>query len=435
VIAGGAEQRLLEDMLEQFKAKGLLKARGGQRTDSTHVLAAIRTLNRLEFVGETMRQALNVLAAAAPDWLLEQVTPDWFDRYGTRFEQYRLPKERKERQELGETIGADGYCLLAVIYAADDLPWLREIPAVEVLRQVWIQQYYVQDDEIEWRTAGNLPPNKQLIFSPYDVEARSRTKRDYNWIGYAVHLTETCDPDTPNLITHVETTRATTGDVEMTNIIHQALAEKGLLPSEHFVDTAYVSAEHLVTSKQNHGCDLYGPAPPDSTWQATNETGFDILCFAIDWDAQTVTCPQGKRSRSWYEREERNKPVIQVRFSTRDCTSCTSRSQCTRTKTDPRVLTFKPKAQHQALQTARQRQKTPEFKERYKTRAGVEGTISQGTRSFNLRRSRYIGLSKTRLQHILTAAAMNLTRAVAWVMDVPQAQTRTSHFAALAHRA
>jgi transposase len=435
VITGGAEQRLLQDMLEQFKKKGLLKARGCQRTDSTHVLAAIRTRNRLECVGETMRIVLNALAAAVPNWLLEQVTPDWFDRYGPRFEQYRLPKERKERQELGETIGTDGHYLLAAIYAADDLPWLREIPAVDVLRQIWIQQYYVQDNEIKWRAAGNLPPNKKLIFSPYDIEARSRTKRNHNWIGYAVHLTETCDPDTPNLITHVETTPATTGDVEMTDIIHQALAEKGLLPSEHFVDTAYVSAAHLVTSKQNHGFDLYGPAPPDSTWQAASETGFDILCFAIDWDAQTVTCPQGKRNRSWHEREERNKPVIQVRFSARDCTPCTSRSQCTRAKTGARVVTLKPKAQHKALQAARQRQKTPEFKERYNTRAGVEGTISQGTRSFNLRRSRYIGLDKTRLQHILSAAAMNLTRAVAWMMDVPKAQTRMSHFAALAHSA
>lgn len=433
VIEGGAEQRLLEDMLEQFKEKDLLKARGRQRTDSTHVLAAIRTLNRLECVGETMRVVLNALAVVAPNWLREQVTPDWFDRYGARFEQYRLPKGRTKRQELGEAIGADGHHLLAAIYAANDLPWLREIPAVEVLRRIWIQQYYVQDDEVKWRAAKDLPSNKQLIFSPYDIEARSRTKRNHNWTGYAVHLTETCDPDTPNLITHVETTPATTGDVEMTDVIHQALAEKNLLPSEHFVDTAYVAAEHLVSSKHKHELDLCGPAPPDSTWQAKSKTGFDIPCFAINWQAQTVTCPQGKISISWHERKDKNKPVIQVRFSSRDCVPCTSRSQCTRAKTGSRVLTLKPKIQHEALQIARQRQKTPEFKTRYKTRAGVEGTISQGTRSFDLRRSRYIGLDKTRLQHILTAAAMNLTRAVAWVIGVPKAQTRVSHFMALAH--
>jgi transposase len=95
------------------------------------------------------------------------------------------------------------------------------------------------------------------------------------------------------------------------------------------------------------------------------------------------------------------------------------------------VLTFKPKAQYEALQAARQRQTTAKFKQRYRTRAGIEGTISQGTRSFGLRRSRYIGLAKTRLQHFATAAAINLTRAVAWLLDVPTAQTRVSHFAAL----
>ncbi len=433
VIQGGMEQRLLNDMLKQFKEKNLLKDRGRQRTDSTYVLAAIRTLNRLECVGETMRKALNALAAVVPNWLRAQVTPDWFDRYGPRFEQYRLPKEQTKRQELGETIGTDGHHLLATIDAATDLPWLREIPAVETLRQIWIQQYYVQDNEVKWRAAKDLPPFKQLIFSPYDIEARNRTKRSHNWTGYMAHLTETCDPDTPNLITHVETTPATTGDVEMTDIIHQALAKKNLLPSEHFVDTAYVSAEHLVTSKQNHGLDLYGPAPPDSTWQAKSKTGFNIPCFAINWQAQTVTCPQGKISISWHERKEKNKPVIQVRFASRDCVPCTSRSQCTRAKTGSRVLTLKPKTQYEALQAARQRQKTPEFKEHYKARSGVEGTISQGTRSFDLRRSRYIGLDKTRLQHIITAAAMNLTRAVAWMMDVPKAPTRTSHFRSLAY--
>jgi transposase len=433
VIAGGAEQRLLDDMLVQFGEQKLLKRRGRQRTDSTHVLAAIRRLNRLECVGETLRAALNALAAAAPDWLRAQVTPDWFERYGARFEQYRLPKERAEQEELGIIIGADGYYLLSAIYEQEAPQWLREIPAVDVLRRVWIQQYVVLNDELKWRTAKQSPPSKQLIESPYDTEARNRTKRSTNWTGYAVHMTETCDPDQPNLITHVETTPASTGDVEMTDTIHQALKEKELLPREHLVDTAYVDADHLVTSAVEHKLDLYGPAPPDSSWQSRSESAFDIACFAIDWDAQRVLCPQGKLSRSWHTRTEQGLSVIQARFSTKDCANCPVRSRCTRAQTGARVLTFKPKAQYEALQAARQRQTTAEFKKRYKTRAGIEGTISQGTRSFGLRRSRYIGLAKTRLQHIATAAAINLTRTVAWLQDVPKAQTRLSHFAALAY--
>lgn len=433
VIAGGAENQLLDDMLKRFRELGLLKARGRQRTDSSHVLAAIRKLNRLECMGETLRAALNALATVAPEWLLEQVTPDWFDRYGPRFEQYRLPKGKAERESLAETIGADGYQLLSAIYADSAPGWLREVPAVEILRRVWIQQYYVQDGQVKWRVAEDLPPNKQLIQSPYDPEARNRTKRSLNWTGYAAHLTETCDEETPNLITNVETTPATTADVEMTETIHAALAEKDLLPGEHFVDTAYVDAEHLVTSRTDYQLDLYGPAPPDPSWQARTGSGFDVSCFVINWEAQTVTCPEGRVSKSWRPRQDDDdNEVIEVRFDRHDCHACTSRPQCTKSRDHPRTLRLRPQAQHVALQTARQRQATPEFKERYKTRAGVEGTISQGTRSFDLRRSRYIGLSKTHLQHVATAAAINLTRAVSWLRDIPKAQTRPSRFAALA---
>ena len=132
------------------------------------------------------------------------------------------------------------------------------------MRQVWVQQYYLDTGVVQWRTTDNLPPNKQLIFSPYDPEARNRTKRQMNWTGYTVHLTETCDSDKPHLITHVETTPATTGDVEMTGVIHQALAAKDLLPGEHLVDTAYVDAQHLLTSRVEYHLDLIGPVPSDT---------------------------------------------------------------------------------------------------------------------------------------------------------------------------
>jgi len=432
VIAGGVEQRLLDDMLDRFKELGLLKARGRQRTDSTHVLAAVRKMNRLERVGETLRATLNVLAVAAPDWLREQVSPDWYDRYGPRFEQYRLPKSKAERKRLAEEIGRDGYHLLSAIDTDSSAQWMREVPAVQVLRQVWEQQYDLRNGQVHWRTEKESPPSKEVIQSPYDPEARNRTKRDVNWTGYAVHLTETCDADTPHLITNVETTQATTTDVEMTDDIHRALDEKDLLPSEHFIDTGYVDADHLVSSEQDYGLDLCGPAPPDTSWQARSQSGFDIACFAIDWDAQTVTCPCGQVSRRWRTGTQKGHAVVKVRFARPVCAQCAQRSQCTRAKHGARVLTFRAKAQHQALQDARQRQQTPEFKERYKARAGIEGTVSQGTRAFGLRRARYIGLAKTRLQHVVTAAAMNLTRAVYWMTGVPKAQTRISHFAALA---
>ena len=138
LIAGGLEQQLLNTMLTHFQSRGWIKARGQQRTDSTHVLAAIRTLNRLETVGETLRAALNGLAVIAPEWVRSQVTPAWFDRYSLRVEDYRLPQGKEARQAYAQTIGADGFHLLTALYAEAAPIWLRQVPAVEILRQVWI---------------------------------------------------------------------------------------------------------------------------------------------------------------------------------------------------------------------------------------------------------------------------------------------------------
>ena len=136
LIAGSLEHQLLEAMLMHFMAHGWLAAHGQQRTDSTHVLAAIRTLNRFESVGETLRAALNSLAVVAPDWLLTQVSPDWFDRYGTPLEEYRLPKGQEAREVYAAQIGADGFQLLDAIDADDARRWLQEVPAVQTLRQM-----------------------------------------------------------------------------------------------------------------------------------------------------------------------------------------------------------------------------------------------------------------------------------------------------------
>ena len=433
LMVNEAQQQLLDDMLSQFQEQGLLKARGQQRTDSTHVLASIRELNRLECIGETIRYALNSLAGEAPDWLLEQVTADWFDLYGHRFEQYRLPKEKQERQALAEQIGQDGHQLLAAIYDETAPTWLREVPAVEVLRQVWLQQFMIEEGQVRLRSADNLPPAELMIQSPYDVEARYSQKRQTKWTGYKVHLTETCDEQRPNLITNVETTPATTPDSEMTTPIHTHLAQKELLPGTHIVDAGYVDTDELVTSQTEYAVDLLGPIQNDSSWQARAGQGFAAACFAVEWETQTVTCPAGNTNRTWRPRQDAyGNDIIELWFDKNDCACCPTRSQCTRAESHPRSLKIKPKVQHITLQNARHYQQTDDFKERYKKRAGVEGTISQGTRSFDLRRSRYVGLAKTHLQHVITAAAINLTRAVFWVQEIPQALSRRSRFAALA---
>lgn len=431
LVAGSAEQRLLDRMLELFKAKKLLKGRGKQRSDSTHVVAAIRSLSRIECVGETLRHTLNILATVVPDWLRARVPAAWFDRYGIRIELTRLPTAQAEREALAVQMGADGYQLMTWLYAADAPRWLREIPAVEMLRQVWVQQFYLDQGQVRWRAQTELPPCAQQILSPYDPEARFGKKRTTEWVGYKAHLTETCDDDLPHFITHVETTVATTDDACVTETIHTALAARDLLPDQQFLDAGYMSAEHLVTLPTHYGVDLIGPVLADNSWQAQAGLGFDKASFAFDWTVQSATCPRGHTCQHWSETHDpREAPVIYVRFDPVDCQACVDKPHCT--TASRRTLKLRPEAQHKALQRARQRQETEEFKVLYRRRAGSEGTIAQFVGAFAGRRARYWGLAKVHLQQVVSAAAINLTRWFAWTEDIPRAQTRTSRFAALA---
>jgi transposase len=433
LVAHDAAEELLNAMLMCFKAMGLLKVRGKQRTDSTHIVAAVRGLNRLEQVGETLRYTLNILAELVPTWLKVQVPVEWFDRYSDRFENHRLPTEKQEREALAKTIGADGYHLLAAIYATTAPPGLWELEAVQHLRTVWLQQFYLENNAVHWRDKNNLPPGAKMIVSPYDPEARYSRKRSTEWTGYKTHLTETCDQDAPCLITHVETTSATMQDVEIVDEVHDDLAEQDNLPGEHLLDMGYMSSDVLVSSQQLD-VNLIGPVRPDTSWQAQTEGAFDLTQFEIDWDRKTVKCPQGNFTSYWREGLGKfGKPNILTGYKPSDCRICSCNSLCTRNKGNgARTLTFPQKEQYLALQAARERQQTDEFKDQYRARAGVEGVISQATVALNMRRTRYRGQDKTHLQNVATASAINLLRAVNWLMGKPKAKTRISSFAALA---
>jgi transposase len=431
LLQGGEEMKLLDALLAEFQEKNLLKVGGKQRTDSTHVLAAIRNLNRLELAGETLRAALNALSDAAPDWVRETALEDWYERYKMRFDRYRWPKTEAKQEEMALTIGEDGYVLLDAVYKSDAPPEVKNHPMADILRRVWIQQYCIEDGKVQWRKLKSMPTADHLIQSPYDPEARFSRKRDTAWTGYKVHVTETCDT-VLHVVTNVETTPATKPDIGATRLVHKALEGKGLLPDQHLVDSGYVDADLVVRSRVDFGVDLVGPAPCDSSWQARTGNGFDLASFHINWDQKTVECPQGAVSHVWSESHDSfSNPVIHIRFSKRDCQTCSARAQCTRSKKNPRSLQLRKQAEHEALQNARQRQETKEFKDIYALRAGVEGTLSQQIRACGMRCTRYIGQTKTHLHNILTAVAVNVTRFADYLDHIPHAATRTSSFASL----
>jgi transposase len=433
LLKGHAEEQLLNLMLNRFQQAGLLKAGGHQRSDSTHVVAAVRAMNRIEFLGETVRYALNTLAEIAPTWLRSVALNEWYDRYSQRLEDNRLPKKAEERDALAAQIGFDGFYLWHQLESSRaPIEW-RQLPAIEALRQIWLQQYYAPSETIRLRTAQDSPPGALRLRSPYDLEARRSRKNSLSWTGYKVHFSETCDEGMPRLITHVETSAATTQDQTATPVIHAALDDKGLLPKRHVVDQGYTSAQLLLSSQKDYEIELYGPVSEGSGWQAQTEGAFDLSCFQIAWSKQQVKCPKKKVSRSWKAGQDGyGNPVIHVQFSGRDCTPCKARSRCTKSKRAPRELTLKPFEAYQALQQARDRQATESVQQGFAIRAGVEGTISQAVRGFEVRQCRYIGFAKTHLQHVITAAAMNVVRVINWLDDVPLAQTRQAHFARLA---
>ena len=433
LLEGGKQRLLLEKLLEGCKERGYLKAQGRQRTDSTHVLGALRVLSKWERTAETLRAALNAVASAAPEWLTEHADPEWFERYGRRIEDQRLPKGKEAREEYLKTVGADGMRLLAYLDAPYAPQSLGKLSEVEILRQIW-QQYYEQiDTEIRVLDPKEMPEGARRLESPYEVEARYSTKRSMSWVGYKVHLTESCDEGFPHLITDVHTTAATATDVKQLGPIQDRLAANGVLPAEQLADSSYVCGSNLVSSYARHKIDLIGPAFKDNTWQAKASEGFDLANFRIDWDNKTVTCPRERRSIRWSEtRTARGRSMIHIDFSVDDCSACPSRSSCTRAKDLPRTLTLQPREEHEAIQFARKRQKTEDFASIYSKRAGIEGTVSQGVRAFGLRQARYRGLKKTHLQELTTATAVNVGRIANWLNGVPTALTRRSPLAALA---
>jgi transposase len=142
VADAGLEQVVLEALLTRLAEAGLVKAGGKQRSDSTHVNAAVAALNRLELVGQSVRAALEALAAAHPAWLAQRVcVADFNRRYGTPMTSWRPPISQAKREELAIAYARDGYALLEAVYDHAAPAWLRELPAIDILRQMLLQNY------------------------------------------------------------------------------------------------------------------------------------------------------------------------------------------------------------------------------------------------------------------------------------------------------
>jgi transposase len=380
------------ELRARCRSKGLVKARGKQRTDSSHILAQIRTLNRSECIIENLRAALNVVATVAPEWLKAWVPKDWLEYYGLRAEETRLMQGTEARKAYLERVGRDGIELLTNVYHSDSPSYLAELGAIEILRRVWLHQFWTDNGMLRYREAKDLAPARLRVNSPYDPDAQYVNKRSLIWTGHKVFVTESCDEDSPPLITHVETTGASLSEIHQTKIAHQSLQKKQLLPKEHLVDTGFIDAELITKSQKDSDIELIGPVRQATSWQHRVPEAYDLSKFEIDWERQKVMCPNGKTSSTWNSTKDQwGNAFIRVQFRHRDCSAFQVRQLCTQKNVDPRHLNIRPREQHEALVRVRQVQETDEWKKLYHQRAGIEGTFSQGVRTHDLRRSRYRG--------------------------------------------
>ena len=417
VADAGLEQVVLDALLGRLAADSLVKGGGKQRTDSAHVVAAVAALNRLELAGESVRAALEALTAAHPGWVAQRIcVPDFARRYATPMTSWRPPASQARRDELAVAYARDGYALLEAVYDSSSPDWLREIPAVDVLRRVLVQNYtrvitgdgreVIRRREKKEPEGDGLPPGHIRIASPYDTDARWGVKREEFWLGYKLHVSETCDdapPCTcalavaagpgpqdrghdkdcphlafPNLITHVATTDATVTDNRMTSVIDDDLARKNLPPGRHYLDSGYLSAALVAAEQARHGIALIGPLLAGTSAQARAGHGYARASFTAGYDTKTVTCPQGKTSASWPPCSQHGKDAIVATFSPADCGPCPARALCTTGRR--RQLSLPPRDLAEAQAAARTAETTIPFQADYARRAGARGHHAPGHR-------------------------------------------------------
>ena len=462
LVEHGMERVVFDRLLDWCRGQGLVGAGGRQRTDSTHVISAVRDLNRLELAGESVRAALEALAVVAPAWLAETVNvPELALRYGERVNGWKMPSSKVKRDRVATVFGQDAFALLRAVWAPGAPPVLRALEPVALLRRITVQTYLVTVDTrgrevVRKREADSdgVPPGHTRLASPYDPDARWAAKgEDLFWCGYKVHLTESCDASAEaeaeaeaggesspgrlpvRLITDVYTTDATVPDVNATAPVQENLATRGLTPGEYYLDAGYPSAA-LVRAARERGTTMVTPLRADTSPQARADTGYAKDAFRIDWKARQVRCPEGRTSSGWYPVRQHGHDAIVVDFARSDCRPCPAREQCTASRRGTRMLTLQPRELHQALTAARTEQKTETWQAKYALRAGIEGTVNQALDVTGIRWARYRGLPKVRLQHAFSATALNVIRLDAhWSAEgPPPALSRTSRLTRLSYR-
>jgi transposase len=399
-----------EAILDGLVEAGLVARRSRQRLDSTQIFAQISRMSRLECVRETLRLALEELETLLSALPRPQFWASLWERYVESKLEYRA--EATVLAQKMTLAGGDSALLL---------DWLRHLDhkeasegeQVKLLQRVW-------DENFQLDTTGQLGQRPAqpsgAVHNPHDAEAqwaaKGQGKNKKEHVGYKVQVAETVGEvalekgePTPNFITAMVTQPATGSDDAGLPLVEQEQQQMGLeKPSELYVDGAYVSAERLVRA-ESEGRQIIGPAQPSPK----KEGRFSVEDFQINIEERKAICPSGKENTQCSRLEEESTHKVMFRFEwSTHCHECPLRDQCV--GQGQRHRTVVVGQYHTHLQARRREQQTEEFKKKSKRRNAIEGTQSELVRGHGLRRARYRGLAKVRLQNYFIGGACNIKR-------------------------
>ena len=391
IVEHDKAKKVFDRIIEELKERGLIRKDGKQRIDSTHVLAEIKELTRVELMTETLRLAvidIRNMGLHFPELIEEIITT-----YGSGINLYQLGS--KERERILKEAGQD--MLKLVEYIDKKIPTPSRTKNINTLKVVFKQNFTVNEGSSEAELI-KISTGKDHICSPHDTEARYGSK--HKNIGYKAQIVETAERGKTNFIVDVEEEdNEETDHGKLTKTINR-VEEKDLKPKRVYVDQGYVDGDTLSESKAKD-VEVYGPIE-NSNKALRNE-------FKYDMAKDKYICPAGKISGR--KHEDTNGSTI-YQFSFRDCKDCSLREKCrprvTRNCKDGKFI--RVDVNHEHIEAQRKLMKTESFKEEMKNRNAIEGTISGMKRGYNFFRCRYRGRKKFRLQLFFTAIAFNIKR-------------------------
>jgi transposase len=400
-----AERMIFDGVVELRMELGLVKRKGKQRLDSTHIVGYVKAMSWFECAMETLRLGLEDLKAEVG----RKKRPEFWGRLWVSYVQskvdWRLSKT--EHASRYRQCGQDMRDLLEWIDRND--PKLSEREAVKLLRRVFEEQFEVVEGKLELITKRP----SAAVQNPHDPDAHYADKGTKQWIGYKVHVVESVDPQQPikkkgepaeHFITEILTTEAAQDEMAgLTETLKREQQHHEITPQGMYADTGYVTENTLTQAEQN-GMELLGPTRPDP-----HKGAYNTDAFHVDIDKRQAVCPQGNLSSQCSRIKDNYLGTEYYRIEwASQCDRCPVQKQCTRSKSGRRTLVVG--LRHDLVQKRREQIREAEFSKSMHPRNGIEATHSELVRGHGLRRTKYRGLSRVSLSHYFMGAACNVKR-------------------------